>query len=99
MKLLQTFLLASAPVVAAALPIASTLVDQTVAQAHAQSVAERYASAAVPKQQTAVEPTREEQYRRIQEDLQKWSPRHKPLEVTNRDFKIQWRDTSASRAR
>ena len=95
MKLILASLLVSASAIAAAVPNPSILVDQTVAQAHAQSVAERYATATIPRQQAAVEPTRDEEYRRIQEDLQKWFPRRGRLEITNRDFKIQWHGVSA----
>ncbi|MGA7413323.1 MAG: hypothetical protein WBW33_22805 [Bryobacteraceae bacterium] len=99
MKLIIASLLVSAPAMAAALPNPSILVDQTIAQAHAQNVVERYATATVPSQQAAVEPTREEQYRRIQADLQKWFPRRGHLEITRRDFKIQWHGVSASQPR
>jgi len=95
MKLMLASLLASASVMAVALPNPSTLVDQTVAQAQAQSVAEHYATAAIPRPQAAIEPTRDEEYRRIQEDMQKWFP----TRDTKRGFKIQWHETSASRPR
>jgi len=99
MKLILASLLASAAVMAAAPPNPSILIDQTAAQAQAQTVAEHYATAPVPRQQAAVEPTREEEYRRIQEDMQKWFPRRSPLELTNRNFKLQWHDASASQPR
>ena len=95
MKLIFASLLACASVTAATLPNPSILIDQTVAQAHAQKVAEHYATATIPTQQAAVEPTREEEYRRIQGDMQKWFPRRCPLEITNRDFKMQWHGVSS----
>lgn len=95
MKLILASLLACASLTAATLPDPSILIDQTVAQAHAEKVAEHYATATISMQQAAVEPTREEQYRRIQEDIQKWLPHRCPLEITNRDFKMQWHGVSA----
>ncbi len=95
MKLILAALLVSGSAVAAALPNSSTLVDQTVAQAHSRSVAEHYAEAAIPRQQAAPDPTREEEYRRIQEDMQKWFPRCARLESKNRDFRIRWNGASA----
>jgi hypothetical protein len=71
MKLILASVLASASVIAAALPNPSILVDQTVAQAHAQNAAEQDATASIPRQREAVEPTRDEAYRRIQEDTAK----------------------------
>jgi hypothetical protein len=88
---------ASAAVMAAATPNPSILIHQTVAQAQAQNVAEHYATAPIPTQQAAVEQTRDEEYRRIQEDMQKWFPRR--VELTNRDFKLRWQDASASQPR
>ncbi len=99
MKLTLASLLACASLTAATLPNPSILIDQSVAQAHAQKVAERYAAATIPRQQAAVEPTREEEYRRIQEDMQKWFPRRCPLEIKNRDFKMQWHGVSAPPSR
>ncbi len=95
MKLILACLLAFASLTAATLPSPSILIDQTVAQSHAQQVAEHYASAITPRQQAALEPTREDEYRRIQEDMQKWFPRRCPLQITNRDFKLQWHGVSA----
>jgi hypothetical protein len=72
MRYALTFLLAAASMMATDLPSPATLIDQTFAQARSQSLAERYAGAIVPANQTALEPTRELEYRRIEEDLQKW---------------------------
>ncbi len=94
MKLILAALLVSGSAAAAALPNPSTLADQTVAQARSRSVAEHYAVAAIPRQQAAPEPTREEEYRRIQEDMQKWFPRCDRLEFKNRDFRIRWHGAS-----
>ena len=94
MKLILASLFASAVATAAALPHPATLIDQTVAQTQAQNVAERYAAAGIPRQQAALEPTREEEYRRIQEDMQNWFP-HRSRKTTKRDFKLQWHAASA----
>lgn len=64
MKLILASLIASASLLAAAQPNPSTLIDQTIAQTQAQRVAEHYATATIPSRQAAVEPTREEEYRR-----------------------------------
>jgi hypothetical protein len=90
MKFTLTFLLASASVMAGALPNPSTLVDQTVAQANERGVAERYAKSPVPDSQVGVAPTREEDYQRIQDDLEKWFPHSSRLQVAKRGSKAQW---------
>jgi predicted component of type VI protein secretion system len=99
MKLIIASLLGAACLTAATLPSPSILADQTVAQAHAQNVAEHYAAATPPTQQAASEPSREEEYRRIEEDMQKWFPCRRPLEPTNRDFKMRWHGVPASPVR
>jgi predicted component of type VI protein secretion system len=99
MKLILASLLASASLTPATLPNPSILTDQTVAQAHAKNVAEHYAAAATPKQQAASEPSRDEEYRRIQEDMQKWFPCRRPLEPTSRDFKMRWHGVPAAPVR
>jgi hypothetical protein len=88
MKYTLTFLLASASVMAGALPNPSTLVEQALAQGRERVVAERYAKSAVPASQVAVAPTREEDYRRIQDDLEKWFPNSSRLEVSKRGSKM-----------
>ena len=95
MKLILASLLTSASVMAATFPSPSILVDQTVAQGHAQNLAEHYATATIPTQQAAVEPTREEEYRRVQEDMQRWFPGRGRLEIPKRELKMQMHRVSA----
>lgn len=99
MKLLLASLLASAAAIAAELPNPAILVDQTAAQAQAQSVAARYATADIPEQQAAVEPTREDQYRRIQEDMQKWFPSSGGTARKNRRSEAKFHTVSSSECR
>ena len=99
MKLVLAFLLASASIMAAALPNPAAIADQTVAQARALRVAEHYANAAVPTSQAAVEPTRDEQYQRIQDDLQKWYPGHRSSDAKRTGFTVPWRTAFAAQAR